>query len=132
MNRLTQRQTVNVPYMRQTLKTYLTQTNWPVDNYYDDKGNDKQKEFYLNEYWIACAERLKLDILEEEDRKQEWLYGRSFMKPDILDGWFHMEVTDPQDVLLDRYTNPWDNPAHHARRFTAPYLTLNAIRCTTR
>jgi len=31
-NRLTQRQSVNVPYMKKTLKTYLTQTNWPVDN----------------------------------------------------------------------------------------------------
>ena len=44
INCLTQRQSVNVPYMKKTLKTYLTQTNWPVDNYYEDKGNDKQKE----------------------------------------------------------------------------------------
>jgi hypothetical protein len=30
------------------------------------------------------------------------------MKLNFLDGWLHMEVIDPQDVLLDRYTNPWD------------------------
>src|SRR5450631_868784 len=72
VNRLTQRQSVNVPYMKKTLKTYLTQTNWPVDNYYEDKGNDKQKELYLNEYWTACSERLRFDILEEVDRNQEW------------------------------------------------------------
>ena len=65
VNRLTQRQSVNVPYMKKTLKTYLTQTNWPVDNQFEDKGNDKQKELYLNEYWTACAERLRFDILEE-------------------------------------------------------------------
>jgi hypothetical protein len=108
INRLTQRQSVNVPYMKKTLKTYLTQTNWPVDNYYEDKGNDKQGELYLNAYWDECVERLKLDILEEVDRKQEWLYGRSWMKLNILDGWFHMEVIDPFDVLIDRYVNPWD------------------------
>src|SRR3954454_11034128 len=79
VNRLTQRQSVNVPYMKKTLKTYLTQTNWPVDNYYEDKGNDKQAELFLNAYWDECAERLKLDILEEVDRKQEWTYGRGFM-----------------------------------------------------
>jgi hypothetical protein len=108
VNRLTQRQSVNVPYMKKTLKTYLTQTNWPVDNYYENKGNDKQSELYLNEYWNDCADRLRLDILEEVDRKQEWTYGRSFMKLNVIDGWFHMEVIDPQDVLLDRYMNPWD------------------------
>src|SRR4051794_31559191 len=63
VNRLTQRQSVNVPYMKKTLKTYLTQTNWPVDNYYEDKGNDEQKELFLNSYWDACADRLKFDIL---------------------------------------------------------------------
>ncbi len=73
VNRLTQRQSVNVPYMKKTLKTYLTQTNWPVDNEYESKDNDKQSELFLNAYWDECVERLKLDILEEVDRKQEWL-----------------------------------------------------------
>src|SRR5580700_10800344 len=68
-NRLTQRQSVNVPNMKKTLKTYLTQTNWPVDNEYEDKGNDAQKELFLNAYWEACSDRLRLDILEEVDRK---------------------------------------------------------------
>jgi len=57
-----------------------------------------------------------VDILEEVDRKQEWLYGRSFMKLNIIDGWFHMEVIDPQDVLVDRYANPWN--IHTGRRIT--------------
>jgi hypothetical protein len=126
-NRLTQRQSVNVPYMKKTLKTYLTQTNWPVDNYYENQGNDKQSELFLNEYWTACADRLRLDILEEVDRKQEWLYGRSFMKLNIIDGWFYMEVIDPQDVLLDRYVNPWD--INSGRRIThvGIYRTLSDI-----
>ena len=33
-NRLLQRQSVNVPYMKKTVKTYLTQTSWPVNNEY--------------------------------------------------------------------------------------------------
>jgi hypothetical protein len=116
INRLTQRQSVNVPYMKKTLKTYLTQTNWPVDNYYENKSNDKQGELFLNAYWEECVDRLKIDILEELDRKQEWLYGRSWMKVNILDGWFHIEVIDWFDVLVDRYVNPWD--IHTAKRIT--------------
>src|ERR1700733_8078521 len=73
INRLTQRQSVNVPYMKKTIKTYLMQTNWPVDNTYEDKGNNKQKEIFLNAYWEECVDRLRLDILEEVDRKQEFL-----------------------------------------------------------
>lgn len=127
INRLTQRQSVNVPYMKKTLKTYLTQTNWPVDNYYEGKGNNKQAEIFLNAYWEECADRLRLDILEEVDRKQEWLYGRSWMKLNIIDGWFNMEVIDPQDVLVDRYVNPWD--IQSARRIThvGIYRTLSDI-----
>lgn len=127
VNRLTQRQSVNVPYMKKTLKTYLTQTNWPVDNYYADKGNDKQKELYLNAYWDYIAEKNRLDVLEEVDRKQEWLYGRSFLKMNIIDGEIYMEVIDPQDVLIDRYANPWD--LESARRIThvGIYRTLADI-----
>jgi hypothetical protein len=68
--RLTQRQSVNVPYVKKTLKTYLTQTNSPVDMTYENKANDKQSELLLNEYWTACADRLRLDILEEVDRNR--------------------------------------------------------------
>jgi hypothetical protein len=128
VNRLTQRQSVNVPYMKKTLKTYLTQTNWPVDNEYEDKGNDEQKELFLNAYWEKCVERLRLDILEEVDRKQEWLYGRSFMKLNILDGWFHVEVIDPQDVLLDRYVNPWDIQSGRRITHVGIYRTLSDIK----
>ena len=127
VNRLTQRQSVNVPYMKKTIKTYLTQTNWPVDNYYENQANDKQAELFLNEYWTACSERLRLDILEEVDRKQEWLYGRSFMKLNILDGWFHMEVIDPQDVLLDRYVNPWDICTGRRITHVGIYRTLSDV-----
>jgi hypothetical protein len=124
INRLTQRQSVNVPYMKKTLKTYLTQTNWPVDNEYEDKGNDGTKELFLNAYWTECADRLRLDILEEVDRKQEWLYGRSFMKLNVIDGWFSMEVIDPQDVLVDRYTNPWDLQSGRRITHLGIYRTL--------
>lgn len=38
------------------------------------------------------------------------------MKLNIIDGGISMELLDPQDILLDRYVNPWD--AEIARRVT--------------
>jgi hypothetical protein len=102
--------------MKKTWKTYASQTNWPVDNEYEDKGNDQQKELFLNAYWEECGDRLRLDILEEVDRKIEWLYGRTFSKLNILSGWFHLDIADPFDVLVDRYMKPWD--LNSAKRIT--------------
>jgi hypothetical protein len=126
-NRLTQRQSVNVPYMKETLKTYLSQTDSSPDLFFEEKGNDKQKELYINEYWADVADKLKLDILEEVDRKQEWLYGRSFAKLNILDGDFFMEILDPQDVLVDRYVNPWDIDSGRRVAHVGIYRTLSDL-----
>ena len=52
-NRLTRRQSVNVLYMKKTLKTYLAQTNWPVDNTYENRANDTQFELLLHQYWTG-------------------------------------------------------------------------------
>ena len=38
------------------------------------------------------------------------------MKLNIIDGQFFMGFIDPQDVLFDRYMNPWD--IETARRVT--------------
>jgi hypothetical protein len=40
-NRLTQRQSVNVPYMKETMRTYLSQTNSPPDNEYEELATDR-------------------------------------------------------------------------------------------
>jgi hypothetical protein len=107
INRLTQRQSVNVPYMKGTLKTYLKKTAAP-DLEFEDKNNDGQNELELNAYWQDTFDRLKLKVLDYVDRKQEFLYGRSFMKLNIVNGRIVMEVIDSQDVLVERYVNPWD------------------------
>jgi hypothetical protein len=65
INRLTQRQSVNVPYMKETMRAYLTQTNNPTDIVFEELGSDKQTELYINEYWPDVSDNLKLDILEE-------------------------------------------------------------------
>lgn len=47
VNRLIQRQSVNVPYMKKTLKTHLTQTNWPLDPAIDNATRSMLERFLL-------------------------------------------------------------------------------------
>ncbi len=84
-NRLTQRQSVNVPLMKETRKTLLAGTE-EQDIYFENLDNDGQKELLFNEYWKHVAERSRLNILNEIDVKQEFLYGRSFWKLNIISG----------------------------------------------
>lgn len=108
INRLTQRQSVNVPLMKETVRTILSGIDDPPDNYYENLDNDKQKELFMNEYWKWVFDQNKLEIKDIIDKKQVLLYGRSFLKLNIVNGQFYVEVLDPQDVLVDRYVDPAD------------------------
>ncbi|HKQ06132.1 MAG TPA: hypothetical protein VJ464_13435 [Blastocatellia bacterium] len=108
VNRLTQRQSVNVPLMKESMRTILSGIDDPPDNYYENLDNDKQKELFMNEYWKWVFDMNKLEIKDIIDKKQVLLYGRSFIKLNIVNGQFYVEVLDPQDVLVDRYIDPSD------------------------
>src|ERR1035441_7601736 len=51
INRLTQRQAVNIPLMKETLKTILANTDEFPAIEYEELGNDKDKEILFNEVW---------------------------------------------------------------------------------
>lgn len=105
-NRLTQRQSYNVPLMKSSVKTLLKDVDTPPVLYYKDLMNDDQKEVFYNEYWKYQARENKLVIKDVIDKKQVILFGRSFKKLNIVNGLFYFEIVDPQDVLVDRYVDP--------------------------
>ena len=125
-NRLTQQQSINVPLMKEIVRTILTKWNDTPDNKYEELGNDQGKNIFINEYWADCRKRLKMTIIDHIDKKQVVLYGRSFMKLNIVDGKFFMEVLDPQDVLVDRYVNPWDIDSARYLIHVGIYRTLSS------
>jgi len=106
INRLTQRQSVNVPLMKMSIRTALKDIDDPPMLYFDNLDNNKDKEIFYNEYFEYCAEYNKLVIKDIVDKKQVFLYGRSFKKLNIVNGRFFFEILDPQDVLVDRYVDP--------------------------
>lgn len=108
VNRLLQRQSVNVPLMKQTIKTLLKDIDdMPVIEFKNLDNND-QAEIFQNEYWkYTIGEHCnKMEIKDIVDKKQVLLYGRTFDQMQIVDGKVFMGIVDPMDIKIDRYTDP--------------------------
>src|SRR3990167_7718257 len=106
VNRLEQRQSVNVPLMKSSIKTLLKDVDDPPMLYFKNRNNDTQKEVYYNEHWKVCGLRNKLIIKDNIDKKQVFLFGRSFKNLNIVERKFYFGITDPQDMLVERYIDP--------------------------
>lgn len=113
INRLTQRQAVNIPLMKETLKTILSNTDEFPDIQFEEKGNDKQREVYINEYWKDWVITDKCELKDIVDKKQEYLYGRTWRKLNIINGHVVSEVKEVFDMLVDRYVDPTDLETAH-------------------
>jgi hypothetical protein len=126
-NRLTQRQTINIPLMRYALSTMTKDIADPPMLYFKNVDNDQQKEIFYNEYWNKMADINKLPIRDRIDKKQALLFGRSFKKLNIKDGMFTFEIIDPQDMLVERHVDPADLDSARCLIQTGIYKTLTEI-----
>jgi hypothetical protein len=108
VNRLTQRQSVNVPLMKETIRTLRSKFKKRTSLSFEELSNDKQKEIFLNEYWIWTVAQANLRVKDVPNKNQGMLYGRTFWKLNVANGRFYGEVLDPQDILVDRYADPAD------------------------
>jgi hypothetical protein len=108
INRLTQRQSVNIPLIKSTVKTLLKDVDEPPILYFRNHDNNDQAEVYYNEYWHYNSIQNKLVLKDIVDKRQEMYFGRTFKFMNIVDGQFFWEIVDPQDVLVDRYVDPTD------------------------
>jgi hypothetical protein len=107
-NRLTQRQSVNVPLMKANLSTLQANIAPIADLDFESLDNDKQAQLFMNEYWAWTANANSLGVVDAVDTRQQQLYGRSFIKLNIVNGKIRITVEDPQDILVDRFTDPVD------------------------
>lgn len=105
-NRITQRQSVNIPLMKSSVLSLLKDIDDAPLMYFDNKDNDDQKELFYNEYWKEVSRINKLVIQDIIDKKQVMLFGRSFKKINISNGMVTFEIVDPQDMLVDKYVDP--------------------------
>lgn len=107
-NRLTQRQAVNVPIMKETIKTLLSRIDDIPEVNFENLDNEEEKEFVIQELWNDDYNRLNFEGLDILDKKNVLLYGRSFKKLNFINKKFDVDVLDVFDVLVDSKTLPLD------------------------
>lgn len=105
-NRVTQRQTANIPLMKTVIKSILKDTDDPPLLYFKNLDNDDQAELFYNEVWAQQARDNKMTIQDIMNKKNAYLFGRTFKALNIKDGKFYWEVVDPKDMLVHRFVNP--------------------------
>lgn len=108
LNRLTQRQSVNIPLLKSSIKTLLKDIDDPPIITYINLDNDEQAEIYYNENWRVNCIYNQLILKDIVDKRQVMLFGRSFKDLNIINGQFTWEIGAPEDHLVDRYVDPTD------------------------
>lgn len=119
-NRLTQRQAVNIPLMKETVRTILSKIDDRPDIAFIDKGGDPEKEIALNAKWDDDCDTSDMELIDVVDKKQVLLFGRSTKKLNWQDGKVTFELKDVFDILPDRSTNPMNIDT--ARSIVEPHI----------
>lgn len=107
-NRLTQRQAVNIPLMKETVKTLLSRVDDPPNIKWKELGGDGTKEIIYQEIWDTQMKDNNIELVDVLDKKNVLLYGLSFKKLNPAESRIEISVLDPYDILIDPLTNPWD------------------------
>lgn len=128
VNRLTQRQTVNIPLMKQSIRTLLKDVDDMPVMYFENLDNDQQAEMFQNEYWKKTAELNHMELQDIVDKRQVFLFGRSFDQWQIVDGEVKMTVQDPQDILVSRYCDPFDLNTSRFLIHTHIFVPLSTLK----
>src|SRR3990167_1688792 len=107
-NRLTQRQAVNIPLMKETIKTLLSKIDDPPNVDWKELGGDEMKELVYQEIWNDQFKRKKFEWIDVLDKKNVLLYGLSGKKLNICDDGVEVSVLDIYDIVFDPLMNPID------------------------
>jgi hypothetical protein len=108
INRLTQRQAVNIPLMKETIKTLLSKIDDAPNVDWKELNGDDFKELIYQEIWNQQMKDNNIELLDILDKKNVLLYGLSAKKLNITKDGVSIEVLDPYDVIFDPLMNAWD------------------------
>ena len=107
-NRLTQRQAVNIPLMKETVKTLLSKIDDAPNVDWKELSGDDKKELIFQEVWNQHLKDNTLELIDILDKKNVLLYGFSGRKLNIGEGGIDCSVLDIYDLVLDPLMNAWD------------------------
>ena len=107
-NRLTQRQAVNIPLMKETIKTLLSKIDDPPIVEWKELGGNQLKELILNEIWNNEFDEQFFEGVDLQDKKTVLLYGRSFKKLNFIKSRVKVTALDIFDIVIDPLVDPLD------------------------
>lgn len=100
-NRLTQRQAVNIPLMKETIKTLLSKIDDPPNVDWQEMGGDEDREIIYQEIWDTNFRDNKLELIDILDKKNVLLYGVGAKKLNIGEKGIDVSVLDIYDIVYD-------------------------------
>jgi hypothetical protein len=107
-NRITQRQSVNIPMMKYILKASMKAIDDPPALYFRSRSNNEDKEIKINTFWNRVVDDQKINVRDLVDKKQNILYGRTTSDWNIQNGKTIFDLKDTFDVYFDQFTDPTD------------------------
>ena len=107
-NQLTQRQAVNVPLMKETVKTLLSKIDDAPMIDWKEKSGDEFKEIVMQEKWNQWIKDVNAEGVDIQDKKVALMYGRPHKKLNWVDGGVTLTTLDPYDLVIDPMTDPLD------------------------
>lgn len=107
-NRLTQRQAVNIPLMKETIKTLLSKIDDAPEVDWSELAGDEMKELIYQSIWDYQSRVKNFELIDIIDKKNVLLYGFSVKKLNIADDGIDVAVLDVYDTLFDPLYSPWD------------------------
>jgi len=129
LNRLTQRHAVNIPLIKETIRTILPRIDEEPDIVLEDKAGDLDREIAMNAKWAEDYDDNNMQLMDYVDKKQVCLYGRSTKKLNWFDGEFGSELKDVHDILFDPKGSPLDIETN--RYLVEPHIFRNLEEITT-
>lgn len=108
-NRLTQRQPINVPIIRETISSWMSKIDEAPKLKFESRGRDnkdKDGEIVINELYKYYYDKCKLDILDNIEKKTVGLQGRGFKKIGFANNEIFIDLIDPFDIEIDPRVTP--------------------------
>lgn len=106
-NRLTQRQAVNIPLMKETEKTILARIDDPPTIEWKELSGDEMKELIFQTIWDDFFREKNLEAVDMQDKKTCVRYGRPTKKLVFSDEFYpDVYALDIFDVVYDPLMDP--------------------------
>ena len=129
VNRLTQRQTVNLPIMKTVLKTLIKDVDDMPVLYFENLDDDKQAEIFKNEYWklIGDENHNNFALQDVIDKREVFEFGRTYDQMQIANGMPFFGIVDSRDILVPRYNDPTNIDNNRYLIHTHIYVPLSVL-----